>query len=153
MASSRAILVPSVGTAAFKFSPVKRVASLKAWTCGKTVARCAYKLTLDDPLRRHFGLADQIRRAAAAIPANIAEGYALATTPQFVRCLRIALGSATELLTHLELVQDQSLAAVQPVEQSLRMCDEEIGILIGLIRKLQARSSRTLPSSRFPLPR
>jgi len=115
MASGRAILVPSVGTAAFKFSPVKRLASLKAWTCGKTVARSAYKLTLDDPLRRHFGLADQIRRAAAAIPANIAEGYALATTPQFVRCLRIALGSATELLTHLELVQDLSLAAVQPV--------------------------------------
>ena len=153
MASSCAILVPSVGTAAFKFSPVKRLASLKAWTCGKTVARSAYKLTLDDPLRRHFGLADQIRRAAAAIPANIAEGYALATTPQFVRCLRIALGSATELLTHLELVQDLSLAAAQPVEQALRMCDEEIGILIGLIRKLQARSSRTLPSSCFPLPR
>ena len=117
MASRRAILVPSMGAVAFKFSPVKRLASLKAWTCGKTVARSAYKLTLDDPLRRHFGLADQIRRAAAAIPANIAEGYALATTPQFVRCLRIALGSATELLTHLELVQDLSLAAAQPVEQ------------------------------------
>jgi len=32
----------------------------------------ASRLTLNPPLKRHFGLADQIRRAAAAIPANIA---------------------------------------------------------------------------------
>src|SRR5438552_7910308 len=130
-----------------------KLSSLEAWTRGRELSRVAYRLTLHGKLARHFGLADQIRRAAAAIPANIAEGYALATTPQFVRCLRIALGSATELLTHLELVQDLSLAAAQPVEQSRRMCDEEIGILIGLIRKLQAGTGRTLPSSRFPLPR
>jgi len=131
---------------------VRKLASLKAWTCGKALARAAYGLTLTDPLKRHFGLADQVRRAAAAIPANIAEGYALATTPQFLRCLRIALRSATELLTHLELVEDMELAAVVPVEESRRLCDEEISILIGLIRGLQRRTSRTPPSSRFPLP-
>src|SRR5438093_8009727 len=141
MASRRAILVPSIGAVAFKFSPVKRLASLKAWTCGKTVARCAYKLTLDDPLRRHFGLADQIRRAAAAIPANIAEGYALATTPQFVRCLRIALGSATELLTHLELAGEMELVATDVVREALRLGNRVIALLIGLVRRLGSRSA------------
>src|SRR5438093_3280134 len=136
MASRRAILVPSIGAVAFKFSPVKRLASLKAWTCGKTVARCAYKLTLDDPLRRHFGLADQIRRAAAAIPANIAEGYALSTTPQFIRCLRISLGSATELYTHLELAADMELVDAEQIKAGLRQCDHVIALLIGLIRRL-----------------
>src|SRR5207249_12295822 len=51
----------------------------------------------------HFGLSDQIRRASASIPANIAEGYAMGTTPQFIKFLRIALGSATELATHSSL--------------------------------------------------
>ena len=131
---------------------MRKLASLKAWTCGKDLARAAYGLTLKEPLKRHFGLADQVRRAAAAIPANIAEGYALATSAQFLRCLRIALGSATELLTHVELVQAMELAPAGPLEESQRLCDEEISILIGLIRNVQVRASRTLPSSRFPLP-
>src|SRR2546422_7737778 len=62
----------------------------------------SYRLTLEPPLSRHYSLSDQIRRAAPSIPANIAEGYGLATRPQFVRCLRIALGSANELRTRSE---------------------------------------------------
>jgi four helix bundle protein len=95
---------------------VRKLESLQAWTCGREIARTAYRLTLNPPLSRHFSLADQIRRAAAAIPANIAEGYALGTTAQFIRFLRIALGSATELRTHLELVRDLGLAAAEAVE-------------------------------------
>ena len=132
---------------------MRKLATLRAWTCGKTVARSAYKLTLAEPLCRHFGLADQIRRAAAAIPANIAEGYALATTAQFVRCLRIALGSATELVTHLELARDLELGPVASLDDALRASDEEISLLIGLIRRLQASLNHTLPTSRFPRPR
>jgi len=63
-----------------------KLGSLEAWNRSRQLSRIAYRLTLDGKLAKHFGLADQIRRAAAAIPANIAEGYALATTPQFIRC-------------------------------------------------------------------
>ena len=41
-------------------------------------------------------LFDQIRRSAFSIEANIVEGYALGTRPQFLRHLRIARGSAAE---------------------------------------------------------
>jgi four helix bundle protein len=121
-----------------RFPVVKKLGSLRAWTCGKVLARSAYKLTLTPPLSRHFDLADQVRRAATAIPANIAERYALATTLQFLRCLRIALGSATELLTHLDLVRDLELAPSAAVEEVRRVCDEEISRLVGLIRSLQS---------------
>jgi four helix bundle protein len=116
------------------------------------LARAAYKLTLTAPLSRHYDLADQVRRAATSIPANIAEGYALATTPQFLRCLRIALGSSTELLTHLELVRDLDLVSSAAVEDARKACDEEISMLVGLIRSVQRRLKHTPPSSRFPLP-
>ena len=135
-----------------KILVVRKLASLRAWTHGKLLARVAYKLTLTAPLSRHYDLADQVRRAATSIPANIAEGYALATTPQFLRCLRIALGSSTELLTHLELVRDLDLVSSAAVEDARKACDEEISMLVGLIRSVQRRLNDTLPSSRFPLP-
>jgi four helix bundle protein len=45
---------------------------------------------------RCYALFDQLRRAAVSVEANIVEGYALGSTPQFKRHLRIALGSAAE---------------------------------------------------------
>ena len=104
------------------------------------MAVIAYRLTLEPPLSRHFSLVDQIRRAAPSVPANVAEGYGLATKPQFVRCLRIALGSAMELRTHLEIVQDLELSAKpEPVAEALRRCERLIGLTIGLIRSFVAR--------------
>ena len=129
---------------------MQKLGSLEAWNQGRQLSRIAYRLTLEGPLARHFSLADQIRRAAAAIPANIAEGYALSTTPQFVRCLRIALGSATELHTHLELAGELHLVPLEKGRDAIRVCDRVIALLIGLVRRLGSR--RTLPSSPFPLP-
>ena len=130
---------------------MQKLGSLEAWNRGRQLSRIAYRLTLEGRLVRHYGLSDQIRRAAAAIPANIAEGYALATTPQFVRCLRIALGSATELHTHLELAAELELVAGEKAKEAISLCDRVIALLIGLIRRLGSRS--TLPASPFPLPR
>ena len=113
--------------------------SLEAWKVARRLSGTAYRLTLEPPLSRHFALADQIRRAAPSIPANIAEGYGLATKPQFVRCLRIAPGSATELRTHLELVQELELSSAQPTEDALGQCDRAIGLIVGLIRSLVGR--------------
>src|SRR2546430_17054719 len=87
-----------------------KLGSLEAWNRSRQLSRIAYRLTLDGKLAKHFGLTDQIRRAAAAIPANIAEGYALGTTRQFIRVLGIALRAGTELCTHLQLLRGLPLA-------------------------------------------
>ncbi|MGE5800944.1 MAG: four helix bundle protein [Gemmatimonadota bacterium] len=133
---------------------MKKLGSLDAWTRSRELSRAAYALTLDGKLSKHFGLADQIRRAAAAVPANIAEGYALATTPQFIRCLRIALGSATELCTHLELASEMELIREDEARRALGLCNRVIALLIGLLRRLGLRRDvrRGLPASPFPLP-
>ena len=126
---------------------MKRLDSLECWKVGRRLAGAAYRLTLDPPLSHHYSLADQIRRAGPSIPANIAEGYSLATRPQFVRCLRIALGSAAELRTHLELVQDLALSPAKPTADALQECDRLIGLIMGLIRSLGNRSQFALPPS------
>ncbi|MEI6739300.1 MAG: four helix bundle protein [Gemmatimonadaceae bacterium] len=51
------------------------------------------------------GIANQIRRSASSIPANIAEGAGQESSAQFARFLSIALASAFELESHLVLIE------------------------------------------------
>src|SRR5256885_15262918 len=118
---------------------MRRLESLEAWNVAGQLGGAAYRLTLEPPLSRHFALVDQIRRAAPSIPANIAEGYGLATKPQFIRCLRIALGSAMELRTYLDLIQQLDLSPAMRTGEVLEQSDRLIGLIIGLIRSLVGR--------------
>jgi four helix bundle protein len=99
----------------------------------------AYLLSRAPTLSEHIAIVDQIRRAAVSIPANIAEGYALGTTPQFIRCLKIALGSSTELLTHLTLLETLDLVPKTELQPCIELCDRVVAMIIGLIRKLMSR--------------
>jgi four helix bundle protein len=53
-----------------------------------------------------YGLTSQIRRAAASIGANIAEGCGRRSDPEMKRFIQIARGSASELEYHLLLARD-----------------------------------------------
>jgi four helix bundle protein len=125
--------------------PMRNLESFDAWKQGRVLGRNAYELTLAPGLSRHFALIDQIRRAALSIPANIAEGYALGTTPQFLRCLRIALGSTTELRSHLDLMRHLQVGNPDLVTQAITQCDRVIQLLLGLSRKLAGKHSRISP--------
>ena len=131
---------------------MKQLASLQAWICANQLARSAYRLTLEKPLSRHFGLSDQIRRTAVSVPANMVEGYALGTTIQFIRCLRIALGSAAELHCHLEIARDLGLVMQSAVEPDLQLALRVVRLLVGLLRKLGARTPTPFPFPHSPFP-
>jgi four helix bundle protein len=115
---------------------VKKLQRLDAWRTAQELAYEAYLLTLAPPLSKHFALIDQVRRAALSVPANIAEGYSLGTTPQFVRGLKIALGSNTELYSHLTVLERLNLLPGDDVRAVIELCTRVIAMIIGLIRKL-----------------
>lgn len=129
---------------------MKQLETLEAWKCAQQLARAAYNLTLKPPLSRHFGMADQIRRAATSIPANMVEGYALGTTAQFIRCLRISLGSTAELHSHLKISMDLDLLPKTNGESIVALAERTLRLLIGLLRSLDARRGRT--PSPVPIP-
>lgn len=83
--------------------------NLKVWQKAHRVVLDVYKITAEFPSNEKYGLISQIRRSAASVPANIAEGSARGSDADYARFLHIALGSATELDYHLLLARDLGL--------------------------------------------
>jgi len=71
--------------------------SLAAWQAAHGLVLLTLRATDAASHPRCYALFDQMRRAALSVEANIVEGYALGSTAQFKRHLRIALGSAAEV--------------------------------------------------------
>lgn len=71
-----------------------------------TLVKESYALTAARPKSELFGLTGQIRRAAVSIPSNLAEGKGRGSAAELVRFARIALGSAYELDTLLEIATE-----------------------------------------------
>jgi four helix bundle protein len=128
--------VPLPPLAQDMFTAVRKLERLDTWRYAQELAYQAYLLTLSPQLSKHFALIDQIRRAALSIPANIAEGYSLGTTPQFLRGLKIALGSNTELYSHLAVLARLDLLPSRDVHAVIDLCNRVIAMTIGLIRNL-----------------
>jgi four helix bundle protein len=82
------------------------VRSLRVWQEGIALVKDTYALTAGWPKSELFGLTSQIRRAAVSIPSNLAEGKGRGNTAELVRFARIALGSAYELDTLLEIASE-----------------------------------------------
>src|SRR5262245_42799349 len=77
--------------------------SLKVWQVAMSFVTRCYEMTKDFPASELYGLTSQIRRAAVSVPANIAEGHARDSTKEYLHHVSIALGSAAELQTLLQL--------------------------------------------------
>lgn len=65
------------------------------------LVEACYRISPSFPHDERFGLLSQIKRSAASIPANIAEGYGRWNVREFARFLAIANGSLRELETHI----------------------------------------------------
>ena len=111
---------------------------LKVWRASIELAKSVYELTRAFPQEELYGLTSQMRRAATSIASNIAEGAARNGTKEFIQFLYIAVGSANELDTHVEIGKAVGFAPLE--EGSLLQKDiaEVLKMLRGLIRSLRS---------------
>jgi four helix bundle protein len=80
--------------------------NLLVWKKAHALVLDIYRYTSEFPKTETYGLTSQIRRAAASIPENIAEGCGKHGNPELVRYLQISMGSASELEYELLLAHD-----------------------------------------------
>jgi four helix bundle protein len=111
---------------------------LKVWQKGHDVALTAYRETATFPKEELYGLTSQIRRAAASIPANIAEGCGRQSEAELARFMSIATGSAFELDYHMLLARDLGLLSPECYEALHGKVDELRRMLNAFLQKLKA---------------
>src|SRR5271154_6978965 len=112
---------------------------LEVWQVAMDLAELCYQVTKPFPKEELFGLTSQIRRSAASIPANIAEGQGRDHTKEFLNHLSIARGSLMELETHLMLSHRVGLLQQADLETLLALTDRLSRMLSGLRRALKQR--------------
>ena len=119
---------------------------LEVWQAAHTLACAVYTNTGTFPKTEAYGLTAQLRRSAASIAANIAEGCGRNGDVEFGRFVRISLGSATELEYHLLLSRDIGLLDDGTYTQLSAQARRIQGMLAGLKRALSTRSRPTAKS-------
>jgi len=76
---------------------VKDFKELMVWQKSHQLTLEVYQLTRAFPREETYGLTSQMRRCAASVAANLAEGCNRGGDKEFARSCRIAMGSASEL--------------------------------------------------------
>ena len=80
--------------------------NLLVWQKSHALTLAIYLVTRHFPKEEICALTSQLRRAAASVPANIAEECGRGSDPEFARFLQMAMGSAGELEYHLLSAHD-----------------------------------------------
>ena len=91
---------------------IKRFEDIEAWQLARELARKVYRLTKKSEFARDFVLKRQIQDAAGSSMHNIAEGFDSETNNEFVRFLRYAKRSCTEVQSELYMAVDQQYITI-----------------------------------------
>jgi four helix bundle protein len=99
----------------------------------------AYSVAKRLPKEEKYELGSQIRRAAASVPANVAEGHGREQLGDYLRHLSIANGSLMELETEILVAERIGYVSSKEIETMMRLAADVGRMLTGLTKSLQKR--------------
>jgi four helix bundle protein len=113
---------------------------LQVWQRSHKMVLALYRATRSFPSDERFGLTSQLRRAALAVPTNIAEGSRRATPKDYSRFLNIAEGSLGETEYLVLLSRDLDYL---PSESAASLFGEvkELASMLHSLRKVVQRDA------------
>jgi four helix bundle protein len=116
---------------------LKDFKELRVWSKAHELTVAIYGLTRSFPRDEIYGLTSQVRRSAASIGANIAEGCGRRSDGEMARFLQIARGSASETEYHLLLAKDLGFLSEGDFRNTERRVVEVQRMLTALVQKVQ----------------
>lgn len=117
---------------------IERFEDLQSWQKGRQLANSIYDLTECPKFAKDFHLRSQIQDAAGSVMHNIAEGFDAGTNLEFIRFLKIARRSASEVQSELYLALDRNYISQNELASAYNSATETkrfINGMIGYLRK------------------
>jgi four helix bundle protein len=121
---------------------IERFEDIEAWQLARELTRKIYRLTKKPRFEKDYGLKRQIQEAAGSAMHNIAEGFDSETNAEFVRFLRYAKRSCTEVQSELYVALDEgyiSEVEFQDVYEQARRTRAAVRGFINYLRKCGER--------------
>jgi four helix bundle protein len=117
---------------------IERFEDIEAWQLARELTNKVYALTKKTTFARDFGLKGQIQNAAGSSMHNIAEGFDSETNPEFVRFLRYAKRSCTEVQSELYAALDQQYITKAEFQDVYDNAGRTCSVIRGFIKYLLA---------------
>ena len=115
--------------------------NLTMWQKSHKLTIEIYKLTLEQfPREELFGQTNQIRRAAASIPTNIAEGCGRNSRAELAQFLNIAAGSASEVEYEILLAKDTGYITLEQYDHLSKEIREIRSMIKSYMEQLRKKS-------------
>jgi four helix bundle protein len=111
---------------------------LDVWRLAVDLATDVYEVTRTFPKEEQYGMSIQMRRSAISIASNIAEGAARHGDKEFLQFIHIALGSASELDTQLEIAMRVNLTGLESLQRLQATAIRINQMLRGLARSVRS---------------
>ena len=125
---------------------------LVVWQKAMDLTMTVCELTKAIPKTEQYGLTSQMQRAAASIPANIAERNARMSRKDYARFVAISRGSAAELETPLALAMRNKIMDRAAFGSAFAMTREVVLMLNSLIAKLSQNETGFDDEAQFLIP-
>jgi four helix bundle protein len=122
---------------------INRFEQIEAWQLAQELAKKVYRLTSKDNFAGDFGLKKQIQTAAGSSMHNIAEGFDSDTNAEFLRFLRYAKRSCSEIQSELYIALDQKYISETEFREVYDHAGRTRATIRGFIKYLLAYAGKS----------
>ena len=120
---------------------IERFEDLQSWQKARLLTNLVYDLTGHTEFAKDFRLRDQIRDAAGSVMHNIAEGFDSGSNPEFIRFMKMARRSASEVQSQLYLALDRKYITIEELKKTYDIATESKRLINGMIAYLRKNSN------------
>ena len=123
---------------------IERFEDIEGWKMARELTRAVYSATKNNAFHRDYGLRDQITRAAGSTMHNIAEGFDAGGDVEFIRFLRYAQRSCTEVQSELYVALDQTYVTDVEFQDLYNIAQRAKATIGGFIKYLSKTKDKEL---------